>query len=124
MDDIVINWPEFIRKYMSCYTTLKGEEVYPFENKKQWIEYNRLCYQQQLYDKNSPAYSENISLSKEQVKDLLDFWDHIKKQTKKDETVLSLIHDKISGHYKITPCYREGIKKIDDIKGEKYNKDE
>ena len=121
-EDIVVSWKHLIES-MECYTNVQGKELYPLKNKKQWLEYNRLCLEQVLYSSQDERYSPNYQLTETEEKQLLDQWEVFKKTLRKDNTSLSLYFEESCNCYKLIPCYNEGIKPILEDKGEKYDKD-
>lgn len=107
-------WIKILNTEFDEHVDIQGNSVYPIKKISQWLLYNHYCF-------NSIKNEEELELEElgeHQIKELTEFWNFTKKETKKDNTYLCIY--KSRDEYKLMAYYRDKIKSILQVKGEVY----
>jgi hypothetical protein len=107
------DWKRILETEFSPHVDIHGNVIYPIKTQSQWVMYNHYCFCAIREEEEI----ERTQLTEEEIKELCDFWKHSKKQTKKDNVYLCIFQEK--DEYKIMAYYRDKIKDIGNIKGDR-----
>ena len=106
-------WRVVLANEFAEYVDVHGNVIYPIKKQHQWLLYNDYCLGKIVEDEEL----DRTTLSEAEIADLCEFWKFSKKKTKEDNTYLCLFDNK--GEYKVIAYYRDKIKEVGTIKGER-----